>query len=255
MRCIWSKLRPEIVEVEFALGHLGRELLSFLDLDRLRGALDQADDVAHAEDSPGDPVGMEGFELVERLADAGELDRLAGNRAHRKRSAATCVAVHSGQDHARKVDLGSKALGDVDRVLASQAVDDEQGLGRVRRRLDGLHLCHQLVIDVQASRSVEQDNVIALELRRLDRPLGDLDRLLAGDDRERVGVRLPPEHRELLLRGRASDVERRHQDLLAVALAEPLGELGGGGRLARALEADHHDDGWWSYVKVELRGF
>ena len=96
-----AELGPQVVEVELALGHLGRELLGFLDLDRLGGALDQADDVAHAEDSAGDAVGVEGLELVERLADAGELDRLAGDRAHRERRAAARIAVHAGQDHAR----------------------------------------------------------------------------------------------------------------------------------------------------------
>ncbi len=143
----------------------------------------------------------------------------------------------------RKVDLAGKALGDVDRVLAGQAVDDEQGLGRVRRRGDGLHLAHQLVVDVETARGVEQDDVIALQLGRLERALGDLDRLLAGDDRQRVDVRLPAEHRQLLLRSRAGDVERGHQHPLALALREALGELGGGRRLTRALKADHHDDG------------
>ena len=133
MRCICPSCDAEVVEVELALGHLGRELLGILDLDRLRGALDQADDVAHAEDAAGDAVRVEGLELVDRLADAGELDRLAGDRAHRQRRAAAGIAVHAGQDHAGQVDLAGEALGDVDRVLAGQAVDDEQDLGRVRR--------------------------------------------------------------------------------------------------------------------------
>ena len=136
-----------------------------------------------------------------------------------------------------------EALGDVDRVLAGQRIDDEQGLGRVGGRRDRLHLGHQLVVDVEAARGVEQDDVIGLELRRLDRALGDIDRLLPGDDRQRVDIRLAAEHRELLLRRRAGDVERGHQHLLALALGQALGELGRRRRLARALEADHHDHG------------
>ena len=88
---------------------------------------------------------------------------------------------------------------------------------------------------------VEHQHVVALQLRGVERAPGDLDRLLAGDDRQRRDLGLAAEHGELLLRGRAGDVERRHHHLLAVLLGEALGELGGGRGLARALQADHHD--------------
>ena len=217
------------------------ERLGLVGLDRLLRALDQGDDVAHAEDAAGDPLGMEGLELVDRLAGAGELDRLAGDRAHRQRGAAAGVAVHAGEDHAGELDLVGEALGDVDRVLAGHRVGDEQNLLRLRDFGDGLHLVHQRLIDVEAARGVEHQHVIALQPGGIERAAGDVDRRLAGDDRQRRDLGLAAEHGELLLRGRAGDVERGHQDLLAVLLGQPLGELGGGGRLARALQADHHD--------------
>ena len=74
---------------------------------------------------------------------------------------------------------------------------------------------------------------------------------LTGHDRQRRNLDLRAERRQLLLRVRAIDVERRHQHLLALAPVaadrrlpgrEPLGDLRGGGRLARALKPDHHDD-------------
>ena len=40
---------------------------------------DEAEDVAHAEDALGHALGAELFERVELLADADELDRLAGD--------------------------------------------------------------------------------------------------------------------------------------------------------------------------------
>ena len=117
----------------------------------------------------------------------------------------------------RQLDLAAEALGDVDRVLPGQAVDHEQGLGRARGGGDGLHLGHQRVVDVEPAGGVEHQDVIALQPRRLQRALGDLDRRLAGDDRQRVDPRLAPEHGELLLRRGAGDVERGHQDALALA--------------------------------------
>ena len=54
-----------------------------------------------------------------------------------------------------------------------------------------------------------------------------LDRLLPRDDRQRCDVDLGAEDGELFLRGRAIDVERRHQHLFAVFFLEPLGDLRG----------------------------
>ena len=48
----------------------------------------------------GDALGMELLQRVDLLADADELDRLAGDGAHRQRRAAARIAVHAGQDDA-----------------------------------------------------------------------------------------------------------------------------------------------------------
>ncbi len=48
---------------------------------------------------------------------------------------------------------------------------------------------------------------------------------------------------ELLHRGGAVGVEAGHEDALALALLEAAGDLGGGRRLAAALQADHQDRG------------
>ena len=45
-------------------------------------------------------AGMEGFQRIELFADAQELDRRAGDRAHGKRRAAARIAVDAGQDDA-----------------------------------------------------------------------------------------------------------------------------------------------------------
>ena len=67
-------------------------------------------------------------------------------------------------------------------------------------------------------------------------------------------LHLLAEHRELLHRGRPPRVERSHQHLAAVALGEPLGELGGGGGFAGALQADHHDGDRGGRVEIDRLG-
>ena len=96
---------------------------------------------------------------------------------------------------------------------------------------------------MQAAGGVEHVDVVATEARLRLGALGDGDRVLALDDGERVDADLAAEDFELFHGRGAVDVERGHQHALAVAVLEALGELGGGGGLARALQADHEDRG------------
>src|SRR6056297_3138053 len=90
-------LQGEVAEV------LEVALVLVLALERL-GLLDQREHVAHAEDPAGDAVGAERLEPVETLADAGAVDRLAGDVLGRQRGAATGVAVHLAHHQAGHAD-------------------------------------------------------------------------------------------------------------------------------------------------------
>ena len=198
---------------------------------------------------------MEILDRVHLLADAEQLDRLAGDRAHRERRAAAPVAVHAGQHDAGEADPLVEVLGEIDRVLAGQRVGDQEDLVRPDGVADVRHLLHQRLVDMGAPGGVEQHDVVALEARGGFGASGDVDRVLARNDRQRVDADLLTEHRELLLRGRALDVERGHQHFSPVAFGEALGDLGGGGGLARALQADQHDRDRGRRVEVDRLGF
>ena len=102
--CIWLKLLGEVVQVELARLHLLGHRRRLFGVDVFGGLLDQRDDVAHAEDAVGDALGMEFLQLVHLFAGADQLDRLAGDGAHRKRRTAAAVAVHAGQHEAGDAD-------------------------------------------------------------------------------------------------------------------------------------------------------
>ena len=155
------------------------ELFGLFLVDRLGGLLDQADDVAHAEDAAGDALGVERLERVDLLAGAHELDRLAGDGAHRERGAAARIAVDAGQHDAGDADALGKGLADIDRVLAGHGVDDEQALGRLRGVAHRRHLVHQRLVDVEPAGGVEDEDVVAFALGLLERAPGDVDRPLA----------------------------------------------------------------------------
>ena len=227
-----AKLAEHILQVQAALLDLAGELLGLFLLDRLGRLLDQADDIAHAQDTAGDPVRVEGFEAVQLLAGAHQLDRLAGDGAHRERRAAAGVAVDPGQHDAGDADLFVERLGDGHRVLAGHRVGDQQGLHRVRRLADRGDLVHQFPVDMQPAGGVENDDVPRFQLAGLQRAPGDRRRRLAHHHGKGRDPGLLAEHPELLLRGRPARIQRGHQNALALFLGQVLADLGGCGGLA-----------------------
>src|SRR3546814_11703209 len=69
--------------------------------------------------------------LVELFAGAGDLDRLAGDRAHRERRTTARIAVEPGEHDAGERHVLGEACRDVDRILAGQGIDDEKDFGGI----------------------------------------------------------------------------------------------------------------------------
>ncbi|OIQ69788.1 hypothetical protein GALL_486080 [mine drainage metagenome] len=235
------KLALEVVHVEQTLLEPLHRALGLLQFDGFLRALDEGDDIAHAKDAARDAFRLERLKRVHLFAKADEADRLAGDGAHRQGGATASVAVHPGQGDAGDADLAVKLGGDVDGVLPGEAIDHQHHLTRGGDVADGFDLVHQRLVDVQAAGGVEDVDVIAAEVGLGFGAFGDLNGGFAFDDRQGIDADLRAEDLQLLHRRRAVGVERGHQHPLAVFLFQTLGELGGGGGLARALQADHQD--------------
>ena len=126
------------------------------------------------------PVGVEALELGELLAGGGVEDRLAGDGLDAERGAAASVSVQLAHHDAVELRRLGELLGDVDRVLAGHRVDDEQDVVRPGAALDLDELLHQLRVDVEATRGVDDQHVLALGSGLAERPLGDVDRIALG---------------------------------------------------------------------------
>ena len=235
------ELLAQVGEIEGALAHPLGGAHRLLGVDIGGGLFHQRDDVAHAENAAGDARGIEILQRVELFAGADQLDRLAGDRAHRQRGAAAAVAVDAGEHDAGQAHALVERAREIDGVLAGEGVGDQQHFMRIGGALDLGRLAHHRVVERGAAGGVEQHHVVAAEPGGLERALGDLRRLLAFDHRQRVDLRLAAEHGELLHRRRPAHVERGHQHLALLPVGEALGDFGGGGGFAGALQADHHD--------------
>jgi hypothetical protein len=119
-----AELIEEVIEGEFAFAHLFFHALGVVHADGFGGALDEAHDVAHAEDARGHALGVEGFEVVEFFAGADELDGLAGDGFETEGGTAASVAVELGEDGAGNVQGFVEMGGDC--LLYTSDAGDEQ---------------------------------------------------------------------------------------------------------------------------------
>ena len=90
---------------------LDGDLLGFFLVHLLLGLLDERENVAHAQDSGDDAIGMKGLECIVFFTNADKLDRLTGDMADGQCGATTRIAVHFGQHDASQGQLFVKLVG------------------------------------------------------------------------------------------------------------------------------------------------
>jgi hypothetical protein len=244
-----TELVAEVFKGEAIAGEsLLGELLGFAAVEGGFGAFEQGGDVAVAHDAGDDAVGVEGLEGVGLFAGAEELDGCAGDVADGEGSAASCVAVHLGEDGAGDGEEIVEGLGGVDGVLAGHGVGDEEDLGWIEELFELRHLVHQRRVDLVAACGVDDEHIAAV--------VGGVALGLFGEAEDGFGagvffgdlafVELGSDGRgddfELLAGGGAVDVDRDEHGAVS-GFFEPLGELAAGGGFTGALEAGHEDDG------------
>ena len=108
-------------------------------------------------------------------------------------------------------------------------------------RLDVLQLLHQLFVDVQASGSIQDDDVVAVVLGVLDCVFGNLHRTDGAHLKDRC-IDLCSDYLQLLDSSRAVNVTGNQQRAFAL-LAEHPCQLCRVGGLTGTLQAAHHNDG------------
>ena len=187
---------------------------------------------------------MERLKVGELLPDGREQDRLAGDGHDRKGGTTAGVTIELGQHHAVDADgLVERLRGD-DRVLTDHGIDHEQGLVRRDRVTHLTQLIHQLCVDRETTRCVDDDDVIELGLGELHAAARHRDgvayavaRLGCVDcDTGAFGAN------RKLVDGVGSLQVGRHQQGLVPAVLEVQRELARQRRLTCTLESGEQDD-------------
>ena len=180
----------------------------------------------------------------------------AGHALHREGGTAAGVRVELGEDDAVDRQSFIEDPRRVDGVLPRHRVDYEVGLVGTNGVADAVQFLHEVVVDVQSTRGVEQQHVVFVLLRLAVGSLADTDRHARRRAVLGAFVRLGVEpdlrlslavlgdafdHQpQLLDRGGTLQVGGGHQHA-ATALFEPGGELPARRRLPRTLQAADHE--------------
>src|SRR5439155_17305529 len=187
-------------------------------------------------------VGVERDEVVDRLAEADQLDRYAQVGLDRERDAALGGAVELGQHDATDLDGLGELLGLYEAVLPGRRIEDEQHLGDLAGRLVGhaadlAQLLHEVDLRVQPAGGVGQHQVVPASRGPFDGVEHDRARVAARGAAHDLGAGARGPGLELLGRGGAKGVRRRHQHVATLRCLLPA-DLADGRRLADAVDAD-----------------
>ena len=136
--------------------------------------------------------------------------------------------------------MGKKALGNAHGLLAGHRVSHEQDFVWADFRLYRLQLAHELFVDLQPSRRVDDNEAQSILLGVLDGRLSQLRRLLVCVV-EHGHVDLLAERLQLS-NCRGTIRIGGHEERLVAHLADLHRQLAGGRRLAGALQANQHHD-------------
>ena len=219
---------------------LGEPLSLLLRVDILC-LFDERKHIAHAEDTGRHSVGVELLEIVELLAHADIFDRLARDGQHGERRTASGIGIELGHQHARDAECFVECLCNIDGILTGHRINDEHDLIRLCFCLDIFQLIHELFVDMQTARRIENDDIVVVILRVFHALHGDIDRVDLTEIKDR-DLRLSADDLELVDRGRTVNVTGDEQRMMTV-LFELLCELGAVRRFTGALQAAEHDDG------------
>ena len=240
------ELLGHIIEIENALGHFLCHALGLGLIHLLASFLNQRNNIALAKNTARQACRIKGIKPVKLFTDTEEFDRQACHRAHRKRCAAAPVAIHAGEHKACQLQALIKALGRLNRILSSQSIGHQQGLGRIRDRGNLCSFAHHLLIERGAPCRIEDQHVMAANLSRLHRAPCNVSGNLPLNDRKCFDIiaELSGQYRKLLHRSRTTHIEAGQQNFLLMLLGKKLGELARRCCFTRALQTRHHHNRW-----------
>ena len=249
------ELFGKIIEIKLARLHLLGHRCGFFRINGFGSFFDQRNNIAHAENTVGDALGIKLLKRVHLFAGGDQLDRLAGDGMHRKRCTATAITIHTSEHNAGNADTLIKITRQIDGILTGQAVGNEQDFMRIGGLANIRHFHHQRLVNMRAACGIENDDIMRAKFCSLNGASGNFHRRLTGNDRQRINTGLDAKLAKLFLRSRTARIERGHQHFFALTFSQALRDLARRRRLTRTLQADHHDDDRGRCIQIDGNAF
>src|SRR5690348_6671380 len=160
--------REEIIQVHALFLYLLLEAPRLVCVEGFLRFFDETDDITLLQNATGHALWMELLQGVGLFTHTDVFDRFLGDAVDRERRTTARIAIHLGEDDAGDVKALVEALGDADSVLPGHSVRDEENLVGMNRVLEMIQLGHHLIVDLEATGGIDDDDPISRALCRID---------------------------------------------------------------------------------------
>ena len=235
-------LSQKVIESKLVFAHFLLQSHRFIFVERFLRLFNQAEHVAHSQNSRRHPVRVEHFQVLGFFAATDKFYRPARDSPYRQCRAAASVPVHLGQDDPVDSHHAVEVFRDIDRILSGHRVNHQHDFVRFDQRLDIVKFIHQFVVDMQSAGCIDDHDIPELRQRRFTNRPDYRQRIRFSFDRQHRNVQLLAKRLQLLYGCRSIQVGRHQQRPFALFGKVP-GQFGSRRRLAGTLQSDHHDHG------------
>ena len=232
----------EIVVIKFCLAQFLAHFLGLLLIDFRRSLLNQAHDIAHAQNPGGHPVRIELFQIRQFFTHTYIQNRLARYGANGKSRASAGISVQLCQDDSIDSNFIVKGLGHVNRILTGHGVYNQYGLIYVYLLLNFHQLIHHCFVNMKPAGRIQNHQILSVLCRVLHCGLGDIRRLVLVSHGEHRDSHLLAVDLQLFDGCGPVNVTCNQKGLTALFRLQLSGQLRRGRGFSGALKAGHHQN-------------
>ena len=175
------QLVTHIVQIKlFTLGDFLGKFLGFLLINLRLHLFDQAEHIAHVQNTAGGTIWVKNIQTIQFFADTDKLDWLSGNVADRQGCTTTRITIGLGQYDASQWQCIGKGFCSVGGILPGHRIDNKQGFDRRNCSMQGLDFLHHRFVDRQTTGGVDNQNINITFASVINGGTGNIDRILIG---------------------------------------------------------------------------
>ncbi|CAG5952527.1 Uncharacterised protein [Streptococcus pneumoniae] len=185
---------------------------------------------------------MEGFNVRNLFTCTSELDWFSSNVTNRQSSTTTSIAINLGKDDPSHFQLSIKLTRNIGCFLTNHSINDKQDFIWLSQCFHITKLIHEELINLQTTRSINQDIVVMISLGLLQTLTYNLNSWYFCSKCKDRHINLLSQGLKLVNGSWTINIRRNHQRTGIFFLLEFVSQLTCKSCFTSSLQTNHHDD-------------